>query len=113
MITENMKARIKTTDDGVDLERRGCEIAKELLEIYYKRRTVDGADTPVWIARDTSGELFVYSSEPQRLDFPEEDGQPVGYFTSGGSMIRLNKDFYPEITYENSPVKCTLRIETI
>lgn len=109
-----MKARIKTTDDGVDLERRRCEIAKNLLKIYYKKRTIAGADTPIWIARDTSGELFVYSSEPQRLDFPEEEnGQSVGYFTSGGGMTRLDKDLYPEITYENSPVKCTLRIETI
>lgn len=57
----------------------------------------------VWIARDTSGELFAYSSEPQKLDFPEEE--PVGYFTSGGKMTRLDKNLYPEITYENSPVK--------
>lgn len=59
----------------------------------------------IWIARDTSGELFAYSSEPQKLDFPEEE--PVGYFTSGGNgeMTRLDKNLYPEITYENSPVE--------
>ena len=65
-----------------------------------------------WIARDTSGELFAYSSEPQRLDFPSEDGQPIGYFTSGGKMTRLDKDLYPEITYENSPVKFENNMET-
>ena len=64
----------------------------------------------VWIARDKNGELFVYSSEPQRMDFPEENGQLLGYFTSNEEerIIRLDNDLYPEITYENSPVKCTL-----
>lgn len=45
------------------------------------------------------------------MDFPEEE--PVGYFTSGGKMTRLDKNLYPEITYENSPVTCVIRIENI
>lgn len=66
-----------------------------------------------WIARDTSGELFAYSSEPQRLKFPEEDGQPIGCFTSGGAMLRLERDLYPEITYENSPVEIENNMDKI
>ena len=47
-----------------------------------------------WLARNKSGNLFMYSSKPEIVC----DGY---YFGSGQSL--LDVDLFPEVTFENSP----------
>lgn len=56
----------------------------------------------VWVARDDDGSLYVYDSKPIKA---------YGIFhcgAGGDSMLIGNKGCYPEITFENSPVKIKL-----
>lgn len=55
----------------------------------------------MWIARDKNKQLFVFTEKPVRDEY---------YSTFyGDECLELNKDEFPEITWENSPIK----IETI
>lgn len=59
----------------------------------------------IYLARDVDGALYLYSEKP-RISF-------VGYWFGDGYMLLPEED-YPEVTYENSPVRVesfNLRIE--
>ena len=50
----------------------------------------------LWIARSISNRLFIYSGEkPHCL--------VNSYFPVKGKQMEINKELYPEITFENSP----------
>lgn len=55
----------------------------------------------VWVARDEDGSLWLYSAKPVKA---------CGMFhcSSVGEMFQIDDSVYPEITYENSPVKVKL-----
>lgn len=58
----------------------------------------------LWIARDESGGLYVYRGKPDRsgISFePQHDGD----------FMRLPDDYYPEVTWENSPQRLVLNNE--
>ena len=55
----------------------------------------------LWLARDKSGELWVYDNKPQRYD---------NYYRNKDEDIRflaepIYESLYPEVTFENSPVE--------
>lgn len=54
-------------------------------------------ETNLWIARDINDELFIYTSEPKR--------QVDIFVSTNGSFSNLEMDMYPEVTWDNSPVK--------
>ena len=63
----------------------------------------------MWIARDKSGEVYLYGSKPIK---------DTMYFClpSGHcSIMYIGKEVYPELTWENSPKQVELKIieETI
>lgn len=54
----------------------------------------------VWIARDDDGSLWIYRTKPE---------ESLGMFCrSAGGMIQIDDSAYPEITFENSPIKVKL-----
>lgn len=58
----------------------------------------------LWVARDEDGSLYVYSGKPGRLDnvfWPCHTDGDDGEETTCAS---LPAGFYPEVTWENSPV---------
>lgn len=57
----------------------------------------------LWIARDMDGQLFLYRTEPRRCK---------NMFASTGSIvgIRLLKELFPEVTFENSPQEVELKL---
>lgn len=57
----------------------------------------------LYIARDKSGELFLYHGKPLR------DNK---MFAGAGAygMIRLREDLFPEVTFENSPQEVELKL---
>lgn len=58
----------------------------------------------VWIARDISGSLWIYTEKPYN------DG---GIFMPQmmGDCWKLPSDMYPEVTFENSPIELVTLIE--
>lgn len=58
----------------------------------------------MWIARDTDGELYLYPNKPIKGDYR---------FTCKyvyDDYIALNSDYFPEITFENSPKQVELKL---
>ena len=52
----------------------------------------------LWLARDYDGALYLYGNKPKR-------NIPTNGFWYGEPYIMLPRDKYPEVTYENSPVR--------
>ena len=61
----------------------------------------------LWIARDESGRLYVYRGKPEmgkRCFFPQYKVVCIDKRLYDDFM-RLPDDYYPEVTWENSPKK--------
>ncbi len=60
-------------------------------------------ETNLWLARDKSGRLCLYDVEPERIK--------EGYFVanSAGFEYLIPEEFYPGLTWENSPRKITIK----
>ena len=60
----------------------------------------------VWIARDKDGEISIYKNKPwKRENEPYHNGE----FDSDDYYINIDKELYPEITWENSPKEFKLK----
>ena len=56
----------------------------------------------LWIARDKDGYLFLFDEKPNRYEF---------WFDSKlGDSYNLKDDFFPEVTFENSPKKVEIKL---
>lgn len=75
------------------------DAAKKAIRAAYWRNWA--ALPSVWVARDDDGSLWIYTTKPRKCD---------GMFcaSASGDMIPIDDSVYPEITYENSPVKVKL-----
>ena len=58
-----------------------------------------------WVARDKDGKVFIYNSEPIRLESEFKfDGDSFGH------CVELHNGLFPEITWENSPKKIKMEL---
>lgn len=57
----------------------------------------------MWVARDKDGELYLYDAYPKKKS--EFFGCQFGY-----SSMPLDGCLFPEVTWENSPVKAELNL---
>jgi hypothetical protein len=57
-----------------------------------------------WIARDKIGMLYLYDSKPY-LPFDNSN-----YYTTNGHLYDLPNDWFPELTFENSPKMVGLKL---
>lgn len=55
----------------------------------------------LWIARDKNRDLYLYEREPIR----ESD-----FFYSSYDTIEVDKNLFPEVTFENSPQEVELKL---
>lgn len=62
----------------------------------------------LWIARDKSGELYIYAEKPER--------NGTVFYTRNVKFVNLYKSFpmlvsemYPEVTWENSPKELIIK----
>lgn len=60
----------------------------------------------LWIARDKDGVICLYQEKPLLDIFYWYD------FGSGpnGCIVELNKDYFPEVTFENSPQEVEIKL---
>lgn len=59
---------------------------------------MDHTSRTLWLARDYDGALYLYGDKPKRH-------YPTNVFWYGEPYIMLPRENYPEVTYENSPVR--------
>lgn len=88
------KEQLQNALDKVDIDA-----AKKAIRQAYWR---NGAALPsVWVARDDDGSLWIYTAKPV---------EACGMFhaSASGDCIPIDDSVYPEITYENSPIKVKL-----
>lgn len=70
----------------------------------------------LWIARDKNGSLSLYACKPEELDgcFYVHDGSArIDYgtrYVAGWYIDGINRNLFPEITYENSPQMVELNL---
>lgn len=82
-----------------DAEKKRIEGARKAIRDAYWR---DWANLPsVWVARDDDGSLWIYTTKPV-----EAGG--MFHCSAVGEMFQINDSVYPEITFENSPIKVKL-----
>lgn len=75
-----------------------------------------------YLARSSTGGLTLFNQKPTKKtyiyneDFPEHKIEIKGWTTPeyekhGIGFLVIDKELYPEVTYENSPKKVTFKIE--
>lgn len=55
----------------------------------------------LWVARDEDGDLYLYEMEPIRA---------FDYFYSSYASIKIDKNLFSEVTFENSPQEVELKL---
>lgn len=74
-----------------------------------------------YLARSSQGGLALFNQKPTKKtyvyneDFPNHKIEIKGWTTTdyekfGMGLLTVDKDLYPEVTYENSPKKVTFKI---
>lgn len=88
------KEQLQKTIDQMD----AAAARKAIREAYWGNFA---ALPSVWVARDEDNSLWIYTTKPRKSD---------GMFCCGaaGDMVPIDESVYPEITYENSPIKVKL-----
>jgi hypothetical protein len=61
--------------------------------------SVEEGSSGAWIARDVSGDLYIYDTEPVL------DTDTCIYSETGESCDQINKDLFPEVTFDNGPLR--------
>lgn len=54
----------------------------------------------LWIARDKNGELYIYKNKPSIIKDSFIDKE-----VEQGYELHLNKNLYPDVSYEKSPME--------
>ena len=57
----------------------------------------------LWIARDKDGLLYLHIDKPMRVR--------SFFINESNRSIWIDKDLFPEVTFENSPVEVELKIK--
>lgn len=88
------KEQLQQTLDQIDIDA-----AKKAIRAAYWRNWA--ALPSVWVARDEDNSLWIYTTKPAKS---------CGMFhcSASGDMFQIDESVYPEITYENSPIKVKL-----
>ena len=60
----------------------------------------------MWIARDSDGSLFLFQEKPQK-----KSDDRITWWWSNGECMQINKIYYPEVTFENSPQEVRLNLK--
>lgn len=91
-------------DDAI--ERYNDSIVRNILKSGEEYVASKERGLSVWIARDKDGEISIYKNKPwKRENEPYHNGE----FDSDDYYINIDKELYPEITWENSPKEFNLK----
>lgn len=75
----------------------------------------------LYLARDSRGTLILFTQEPRKKEYIYNKGTSYeirisgwtsdDYEKCGIGTMAISSKLYPEVTYENSPKKATLKID--
>jgi len=80
-------------------ERKRIDAARKAIRAAYWRNW-DKLPS-VWVARDDDGSLWIYTTKPVK-------GGGMFSCSASGDMFQIDDSVYPEITFENSPIRVKL-----
>lgn len=92
-----MSRKVKNESDSA--EKKRIEAARKAIREAYWRNWA--ALPSVWVARDEDGSLWIYTTKPNK-------SASMFCCSAAGDMFQIDDSVYPEITYENSPIKVKL-----
>jgi hypothetical protein len=58
----------------------------------------------MWIARDLNGGLFLFSEKPRLIR--------DHHYWCGNNWYKINRNLFPEVTFENSPQEVEIVLKT-
>lgn len=90
---------------GEAIQRYNDSLVKNTLKSGEEYVASKERGLSVWIARDKDGELCLYKSKPWRC----KEDTIYGQFDCDCVFMTMDKDMYPEITWENSPKEFKLK----
>ena len=64
----------------------------------------------MWIARDKDGCLYLYEHKPTKLRGADRF---IDKKDRNGYVLHIERELYPEVTFENSPVELVPKMETL
>lgn len=107
---EVLAETVKLSHHGVYVGTCGgqAKIAGEYADALIAELKKGGNEmNSIWIARDKDGTLCAYNQKPYRIAFDDiwlpENGNDWNYEV-------LNDDWFPEVTWENSPIELAPKI---
>lgn len=81
------------------IEKKRIDAARKAIREAYWR---SWANLPsVWVARDADNSLWIYTTKPVKSD-------GMFHCSASGEMFQIDDSVYPEITFENSPIRVKL-----
>lgn len=82
-----------------DAEKKRIDAARKAIREAYWRNWNNLPS--VWVARDDDGSLWIYTTKPVKS---------CGMFhcSASGEMFQIDDSVYPEITFDNSPIRVKL-----
>lgn len=91
---------------GESIQRYNENIVRNTLKSGEEYVASKERGLSVWIARDKDGEISIYKNKPwKRENEPYHNGE----FDCDDYYINIDKELYPEITWENSPKEFELK----
>lgn len=81
------------------LDQMDIDTAKKAIRDAYWRNWA--ALPSVWVARDADNSLWIYTTKPVKSD-------GMFHCSATGDMFQIDDSVYPEITFENSPIRVKL-----
>ena len=81
------------------IDQMDVNVARKAIRAAYWRNW--DALPSVWVARDVDGSLWIYTTKPVKSD-------GMFHCSATGDMFQIDDSVYPEITFENSPIRVKL-----
>jgi hypothetical protein len=92
----------------------GGRLSSEFLDgVDYAEQRIMEKGVEVWVARDSYGWLSVFPHKPAKFLNYDKDKKYYSWNDPKdfAHIIHLHPDLFPEVTFENSPVKARIILE--
>ena len=60
----------------------------------------------MWICREDDGALYLFERKPTKIEIFDD----TWMWMCDQGMMRIHKDIFPEVTFENSPMEVELEV---
>jgi hypothetical protein len=106
---KELEVKSMLEDSRIPYQYKCCgRLSSEFLDgVDYAEQRIMEKGVEMWLACDGDGDLYVYACKPYRIQAFGNWGWKSPYV---GDSMRLKSELFPEVTFENSPVKARIVI---